>query len=188
LEKLKITWNLQGNTSERIVKRYCHNCGKATIFRDSMARRVNANGKRLYQYAIYKCEKDHTWNQKLSVYQADAENMDHNEETDINAPSETVSLHALRQKNILAIEIYLNRIEGKWRLDKLLSQRLIGISRSEIVKWIQQGVILVDGVQVKPGQSIQQGQSIWIDFHCQYFWGGNIIGDNAYKLKFTKSD
>jgi 23S rRNA-/tRNA-specific pseudouridylate synthase len=107
--------------------------------------------------------KDHTWNQKLSVYQANTANMDHNEETGIPAPPEAVSLPALRQKGILEIEIYLNRVESKWRLDKLLSQRLIGISRSEAVKWIKQGVILVDGVHVKSGLSIQEGQSIWID-------------------------
>jgi 23S rRNA-/tRNA-specific pseudouridylate synthase len=54
-------------------------------------------------------------------------------------------------------------IEGKWRLDKLLSQQLIGISRSEIVKWIKQGDILVDGEKVRSGQSIHEGQRIWID-------------------------
>jgi hypothetical protein len=163
LEKFNISWCLRSNISESAIKRYCHNCGKVTLFRDSMERRHNANGKKIYQYAIYKCEKDHTWNLKLSIYKAYTKNIDKKEEMSVHAPPEAISLPELRERDIAEIEIYIIGVEGKWRLDNLLSQKLIGITRSEIVKWMKQGHILVDGVKVKPGVSIHEDQRIWID-------------------------
>jgi 23S rRNA-/tRNA-specific pseudouridylate synthase len=53
-------------------------------------------------------------------------------------------------------------------LDKILSQQLLGISRSEIVKWIKQGNIMVDGEKAKPSEIIHEGQTLWIDLK-----GGN---------------
>jgi hypothetical protein len=85
--------------------------------------------------------------------------------------SKTKRFHYLHyvKKDILAIEIYLNRVEGKWRLDK--TRRYFGgWSTGEI-------------------RSVYSSRSKHLDrFSLSIPWGGNIIGDNAYKLKFTKSD
>jgi hypothetical protein len=164
LEKLIIKWSLVLSNEEIAIKRYCHNCGKVTLFKDSIVRRHNANGKMIHQYAIYKCEKDHTWNQKLSINKAYIQEMDSFEEKEIiHCSPEVIFLTELRQKGIVEIEILLESVQGKWRLDKLLSQRLYGISRTEIVKWIKQSHILVDGVKVKSGVFVHEGQRVWID-------------------------
>ncbi len=49
-------WRLS-QKPERAVKKHCKMCGKGSVFTDTNVRRHNANGKSIYQYAIYKCEK-----------------------------------------------------------------------------------------------------------------------------------
>ncbi|MDX8361573.1 hypothetical protein [Cytobacillus sp. IB215316] len=51
-------------------QRYCSNCGRVVLFYDTLIRRHNANGKNIYRYAIYKCEKNHTWKKSLKLIKA----------------------------------------------------------------------------------------------------------------------
>ena len=57
-------------TNYQQSKRYCKNCRRTTLFTDTNIRRHNANGKNIYRFAIYKCPKNHTWNQKLHIYKS----------------------------------------------------------------------------------------------------------------------
>ena len=74
MNQLSLNWELY---EERIdsVERYCSGCGNKVAFYDSMVRRHNANGKKIFQYAIYKCEKGHTWNKVLNKYLAKESNI-----------------------------------------------------------------------------------------------------------------
>jgi hypothetical protein len=173
LEKVRLNWHVISNQDDNTIRRYCHNCGKATTFKDSGIRRHNANGKNIHAYAIYKCDKDHTWNQKLVDYKAQSVDNLSIEKTHTLLPPlekdaalspspEKISLAALHLQGTLEVEILLAAVQGKWRLDKLLAQQLSGISRSEIVKRIQGGNIRLDGKQVKASELVQQGQIIWV--------------------------
>jgi hypothetical protein len=174
LEKLSIRWNLGSIDEKTTIKRYCHNCGKVTIYQDSMIRRHNANGKKIHQFAIYKCDEGHTWNQKLSAFKAHTYGGDSisikkgktvEETATSHIPLVPISLAKLRDQGIEEFEIELEAVQGKWRLDKLLSQQLIGISRTEIVKMIKQGSIMLGGVKVKSGELVHGGQTIWVNMH-----------------------
>jgi len=55
---------------EGAIIRYCSRCKTNVPFFDSKKTRTNANGKNLFIYAIYKCEKDHTWNRKIRMKKA----------------------------------------------------------------------------------------------------------------------
>jgi hypothetical protein len=176
LEKLKLSWYVISNQEDNTIRRYCHNCGKSTVFKDSRNRRHNANGKNIHIYAIYKCDKDHTWNHKLVEYKNQSEDNCFIEEMDTLLPPhekeneaaatppspEKISFAALHQQGTQEVEILLVEVQGKWRLDKLLAQHLRGISRSEIVKRIQGGSIRLDGKQVKASELVQQGQTICV--------------------------
>lgn len=48
----------------------CSNCGRIVLFFGTNVRRHSPNGKNIYRFAIYKCEKNHTWNEKLAIYKA----------------------------------------------------------------------------------------------------------------------
>ena len=72
MQKQTYQWRLYGDTNDTVVK-YCSHCGSKVVFTDSGKRRRNANGKNLYEYAIYKCERDHTWNRVLKTYKASTE-------------------------------------------------------------------------------------------------------------------
>lgn len=58
------------------VTKQCKMCGKVTIFTDTTIRRHNANGKNIYQFAIYKCPKNHSWNKKLDIYKSFTNHVD----------------------------------------------------------------------------------------------------------------
>jgi hypothetical protein len=174
LEKIRLNWQVISNEEDNAIKRYCHNCGKIAIFKDSGIRRHNANGKNIHAYAIYKCDKDHTWNDKLANYKAQSDDystiketvtLPKSHETAAKLPAlfEKISLADLQQKGALEVEILLETVQGKWRLDKLLAKQLSGISRSEIVKSINSNNILLNGKQVKPSELVQESQVIWID-------------------------
>ncbi|HPL54232.1 MAG TPA: hypothetical protein PLW11_08900 [Bacillota bacterium] len=60
-------WKLTNVSDDNTTMRHCHNCGRKVIFVDSGKRRRNANGKNIYEYAIYKCKKGHTWNRLLGI-------------------------------------------------------------------------------------------------------------------------
>lgn len=59
MKKAMINLNVM-NMEIETIERYCHNCGKKVLFTDSLKRRQNANGKNLYNYAIFKCSNGHT--------------------------------------------------------------------------------------------------------------------------------
>jgi hypothetical protein len=166
LEKVRLNWHITINEVDNTIRRYCHNCGKTATFKDSGIRRHNANGKNIHVYAIYKCDKDHTWNDKLAKYKADKTGtlLKFNDtEAELPRLSEKVCLADLRQQGTLEVEIRLVTIQGKWRLDRVLAQQLIGVSRSEIVKCINLSIILLDGKRVKSSEFVHEDQVIWLD-------------------------
>lgn len=154
-------WSLFGDTNEPI-ERYCSHCGKKTLFSDSGKIRHNANGKNVFEYAIYKCERDHTWNRMLRTFKA-AGPVDV-----VSVQSESI-IGCGNDDNIMLmdpgadeINIILEEVTGKWRLDKLLSERITDVSRNTICKMIETGAIRVDGMLVKPNMNLKKLQVITI--------------------------
>lgn len=146
------------------VKKQCKMCGKVTIFTDTTIKRHNANGKYIYQFAIYKCPKNHTWNKKLDTYKSFSEHVD--PETIIPTEFETIKEN---EKIIFAeladldvIECKVTVVEGSFRLDQALANQIEGLSRNEIVQKIKKGSILLNNGLVKPSQKISLHDTILI--------------------------
>jgi hypothetical protein len=53
-----LKWSLTLKNPKNTFEKYCPNCGKKVLFVDSLMRRRNANGKDIYEYAIYKCPEE----------------------------------------------------------------------------------------------------------------------------------
>lgn len=160
-------WKLVSGYQNDIVEKYCHNCGRKVLFHDSNKRRRNANGKDIFEYAIYKCEKGHTWNVLLRQYKA-ADGIETDEKTMYLAQSSSfnnLNLHALISKGILQVDIVLAEVIGKWRLDKVMAMTNPSYSRSRICKLIKCSRILIDGHAVKPGYHLKRLQRITIFLH-----------------------
>lgn len=156
MQLIELSWNLVDTNNEKVIVRYCKNCGKTVEFKDSFIRRHNSNGKNIYRYAIYKCDKDHTWNKKLSIYKAYTDHAIVNEEV---APIENdeignINVQSLFEQGVGFICIKIIGVSGVFRLDKLLAERLECWSRTEIVKKIKDGTILVNNEICKPSQKI----------------------------------
>jgi hypothetical protein len=169
-----LKWHVYEEIKQNSVERYCHNCGKKVLFKDCLIRRENANGKNIYRFAIYKCEKGHTWNKTLKIFKS-YKNMKENvfveketEENDKCYLSESFMLSTYKELGVKEIEIILEKVEGKWRLDKLLSSRIEGLSRSKIQKLIEEQKILIDGRVVKPNQLVRENESITIKVNSTY--------------------
>jgi hypothetical protein len=131
-----------------------------------MKRRRNANGKTIYEYAIFKCEREHSWNKLLKTYSAHTDiNIFLEEEAQeilqFEAPKEILLSEALAS-GIQEIEIYIKSISEKYRLDKLLAQHVTDLSRTQIKLWIDCGKILIDNCNVKPDTSVRSHQKIQI--------------------------
>lgn len=181
---LHINWSIEGNKTDK-VERYCHNCGKKVEFTDSLKRRQNANGKDIYHFAIYKCDQGHTWNMKIESFKAISgleNNSDGIKYRDMNSAEEYTSESGIREDSIreqgapisieeafetLNIEALSHervnitvRGRGKIRLDKLLSERLVGISRNDIKKHIESGNIRLGESICKYKQSIRDNDVI----------------------------
>lgn len=56
MSNITLYWKLS-QIPEITTKKHCKMCGKLSAFTDTFVRRHNANGKNIYQFAIYKCEK-----------------------------------------------------------------------------------------------------------------------------------
>lgn len=169
MERTCLSWSLYRDNQEESLERYCHNCGKKTLFKDTLIRRHNANGKNIYQYAIYKCQMDHTWNKKLDIYKARTQSEETMVEKEEKVSSlETIEIRNFVQKEMKEVVIYLEVVEGKWRLDKLLSKQISDLSRTEIVKWIKEGKVLVNGGTAKPSVYVQSHQHICISLSCHF--------------------
>lgn len=166
---LKLTWTLNSNATE-VVARYCSHCGKVVNFSDSGYRRQNANGKNIFHFAIYKCEKDHTWNKKLEPFTASGplnnvplqlrptdKTFNLSEET-LN-PMERLHLATIKASGYKSVQIEISVSCNKHRLDKVLGERLENMSRTQLVKHIEAGTISVDGAVVK-GKTLLRHQQV----------------------------
>ena len=166
LNTLKLTWTL-GSDATEVVARYCSHCGKVVHFSDSGYRRQNANGKTIFHFAIFKCEKGHTWNNKIEQFTAKS-NL-------TNVPLKLRALEASVVENtpiLLAdvkaqgyerLQIHVGILMGKHRLDKILSERLENLSRTQLVKQIDAGFISLDGQPAKGKSTLHSQHVIEID-------------------------
>jgi hypothetical protein len=170
-KKLTIKWNLS-NHATYTTERYCSNCGKVVTFKDSGYRRQNANGKNIFHFAIYKCDKGHTWNKKIEIFTAKSNLI--NEPLDL-AFSEidcsnyeptiqpVINILEAKDAGYHQIEILVSINGDKQRLDKLLAERIEGCSRSQIVKHIEAGHIKLDRVPAKGKTSLSHEHLIHIE-------------------------
>lgn len=141
---------------ESQVERYCSGCKQKVIFKDSLVRRNNANGKKIYQYAIYKCERGHTWNKMLDHLDASvASTIDY----------ETREQHPYKSSDeYITLDLIENRIieiqsEGKkMRLDKLL-HKITDKTRREINELIEKH-LYINGHQIDGKYKVKNGDII----------------------------
>jgi hypothetical protein len=164
MKKQTYQWRLFDDANDAVV-RYCSHCGNKVVFTDSGKRRCNANGKTLYEYAIYKCEMDHTWNKALRKYKAsttEAEADLPDKAIIIGCRNEDIELSRHIAAGIDEIEIVLEEVTGEWRLDKLLGEKMPDTSRSTICKMIETGIVRVDGRIVKQSLNVRKNQVITI--------------------------
>lgn len=177
MSQLVLNWEL---FEERIdsVERYCSSCGRKVMFYDSMVRRHNANGKKIYKYAIYKCEKGHTWNKIINKYfsnksntLSDPDSLESNgyakeekyrKEGDKKIKIEKFSVLEYREENIDRVDIFIKSEDYKIRLDKLLNDNLIDLSRTQIQKKIIAEKILVNDIRTKSKYTLKHGDKITI--------------------------
>jgi hypothetical protein len=159
---LYLVWSLSAVSQEK-VERYCKQCGKVVSFEDSNKKRQNANGKDIYEYAIFKCERDHTWNKKLRTVKAFSGIENHVIEV-MNQPVEEdeIQVEKMVEEEVELIHIVIESVEGRWRLDTLLSTKISGLSRSRIQKWIKRGRIQVNDAIVSSSYFIRKQDKITI--------------------------
>ncbi|MCM3718284.1 cytoplasmic protein [Fictibacillus phosphorivorans] len=146
---------LHKKTVADTVKKQCKMCRKVTTFTDTTIRRHNANGKNIYQFAIYKCPKNHTWNKKLTIYKSFTNHVD--PETLVPSefkPVEKGGKIPLQASSGESFEIHITGVEGSFRLDRTLADHIEGWSRSEIVHKIKSGSILLNDGVTKPSQKL----------------------------------
>jgi hypothetical protein len=165
MNKLTLKWEFDDITEDK-VERYCHNCNKKVPFIDSMKRRRNANGKSIYEYAIYKCEREHTWNKLLKSYNANTDIKTFLEEEMIEAPRYETPKELLISEAVAAgikeIEILINVTIGRQRIDKLLALYISDLSRTQVKVWIDSGKIQIDNCNIKPDTIVRNHQTIQI--------------------------
>ena len=148
---LRLTWRLVAQ--REAVVRYCQGCGRATEFRNSFKVRRNANGKTIHQFEIYKCERDHTWNRKVAATDGSLAVED--------GPGTQVSRLLLKDlQQAGGAEIHLERVSGKWRLDKVLADQMPEASRALVRSWIDEGKVLVNGAREPGKRQLQSGDVI----------------------------
>jgi RNA-binding protein YlmH len=75
---------------------------------------------------------------------------------------DTICLSYCIEMGIDSIRINLSKVEGKWRLDKLLSAQITDLSRSRVEKMIEHGTIKVNDQNVSPGTFLRDGYVISI--------------------------
>ncbi|MGF1594248.1 MAG: DUF1062 domain-containing protein [Kiloniellaceae bacterium] len=64
-KSLRVLWTIISQDTPRAL-RHCSHCGSEQRFRSSGRFRLNANGRRICAWLIYKCAAcDHTWNRPL---------------------------------------------------------------------------------------------------------------------------
>ncbi len=155
-KKLSLNWNIYNGKIDK-EERYCHNCGKKVEFKDSLKRRQNANGKNIFYFAIYKCPNGHTWNKGIDTFKAKSglENVDEDFMIQESKYDE-IQIAQFKKDGITEIEIYINTLQEKIRIDKFLSSKIQDISREKIVELITKGFIRVNNNQVKSKVSLRE--------------------------------
>ncbi|QUH21319.1 S4 domain-containing protein [Alkaliphilus sp. B6464] len=155
-KKLSLNWNIYNGKIDK-EERYCHNCGKKVEFKDSLKRRQNANGKNIFYFAIYKCPNGHTWNKGIDTFKAKSglENIDGDFMIQESKYDE-IQIAQFKKDCITEIEIHINILQEKIRIDKFLSSKIQDISREKIVELITKGFIRVNNNQVKSKASLRE--------------------------------
>lgn len=177
MNQLSLNWELYEEKIDS-VERYCSGCGNKVTFYDSMVRRHNANGKKIFKYAIYKCEHGHTWNRMLNKYfskessiLSEANSLENNpymkEDKYKNEGEQRLRIHKFSvleysNKNIQRVDIFIKNENCKIRLDKLLTENLIDISRTQIQNKIKNENILVNNMKSKPKYFVKHQDKITI--------------------------
>ena len=170
MDRLYMEWLNVGEEGAEEVLRRCQGCGKKVIFKDSMVRRENANGKNIYRWAIYKCEKGHTWNRKLKDFKAHSDMRDniapdtpsklyrrtHEEQVESVHINEDSSLSEIMENGYEEIVIKVRQVLSRVRLDLLVSQRFTDISRSRAKKMIERGEVLINDAAVKGNSFVKE--------------------------------
>lgn len=145
------------------VKKQCKMCGKVTVFTDTAIRRHNANGKNIFQFAIYKCPKNHSWNKKLDMYKSFSEHVELASLAETKPdPGKNEEKIFLSRLTGLSCEISIAAVEGNFRLDRTLADYIEGWSRSEIAQKIKIGDILLNNIITKPSQKLSVHDKIFI--------------------------
>lgn len=170
-----INWEIKGS-GDCAVERYCTGCGKKVEFKDSGVRRHNANGKNVTQFAIYKCEKGHTWNQRLQDYKAkaasersDPMSLEREGYKKVHFKSEKVEVKSSQPidlEDIIGIyeKVYINIIgDGhSERVDKVLAEVVLDMSRAQIKKAISKGFIVINDSGCKVSAKVRKGDVVGI--------------------------
>ncbi|MGG0655321.1 S4 domain-containing protein [Rummeliibacillus pycnus] len=161
---LKITFHWKiSQIPERTVKKHCKMCGKLSVFTDTNVRRHNANGKSIYKFAIYKCEKNHTWNKKLSIYKTFSEHVaEIDEQKEESSIMSAIPITSLAEQGVKMIHIVLDDVIGKHRIDKVLANQIEDWSRSQIIEKIEKGTIQLNEQVIKPSSRLSKGERISI--------------------------
>lgn len=153
---------LQQQRKADSVKKQCKMCGKVTLFTDTTIRRHNANGKNIYQFAIYKCPKNHSWNKKLDIYKTFSDHVDPASlvptEFKVIKPGEKITINPIE-----TIEIKISGVDGNFRLDCTLADHIEGWSRTEITNKIKAGNIRLNNCLTKPSKKLSVHDKILID-------------------------
>ncbi len=150
---LQLSWRLVAQSGA--VLRHCQGCGRTVAFRNSQKIRRNANGTTIHQFEIYKCEQDHTWNRKVPVTPADSDQIEEEPEAHTN---DRITLEALPHGE--GLEIQLECVSGRWRLDKTLADHADGLSRNQVAARIEGRRILVNGQPAECRRRLKSGDRI----------------------------
>ncbi|WP_027633666.1 hypothetical protein [Clostridium hydrogeniformans] len=163
--ELRVNWNIDlRNFKEE--ERYCHNCNGKVLFKDSGIRRQNANGKNIYHYAIYKCINGHTWNKKLETFKTlEGVSNDRVTREEKKDNITIINIKEVKKESFSKIIIKINILGDKIRIDKLLSDNIMGINRNYIIDLIDSGDILLNNKKFKKSSKITGTNNIIIDIH-----------------------
>jgi hypothetical protein len=168
---VNLIWSLYQEETLHTIERHCSTCGRTTTFTDSGKKRRNANGKNIFEYIIYRCEKGHSWNHKINQYKASEsgqyalpENTGQNGNGNGSRQKiQPLALSEYQARGITVITIQLEAVEGAWRLDKLLATHIEDLSRTRLRKMIKAGQILFNDQKIKPGIIVKQQGTIQIN-------------------------
>lgn len=157
MHTIELFWTLQATTYiTSSIERHCKNCGQTVRFTDTHIRRHNANGKNVYRFSIYKCERGHTWNKKLAIYKSFREHVEVLEEAlpvDTTGP-EPINIIDCQTSGIKELKIFIEHADTRYRMDKLLAEQLVGWSRTQIVQYIKSGLIRLNDQSTKPRAAV----------------------------------